>query len=300
MSKVVGLMCVKDEADLLPQVVPHIEPLVDHLYAYDDGSSDDTWDYIKHADYAIRKPDDKARIDHPHNRANYHHLLEKIKEDFKGEDVWVVITMGDRFFLNQTPREIVARAGEYEAVEGIQLDFLRHRLDPWTKENDPFPDMSNIRQLCRWYKFDERCIVAYKLHVGLNYQKSKYPWPGGVRSKQYAPRDMGHRISLDMPFLEHQGRRTPNHCVWKYASGSRRISRKYDPADYANFESIMENQKEFYEQYRLFPWTDGSNLIKLVEHFNEENWQPKPNRRYFFWGMEEMAKTNPLPPRDLQ
>jgi len=298
MSKVIGLMCVKDEADLLPQVIPHLEPLVDYLYAYDDGSTDDTWKYVKHVDYSIRKVDDKTRIDHPHNRANYHHLLEKIKADFKGEDVWVVITMGDRFYLNQTPREIVERAREFDAVEGVQLDFLRHRLDPWTKENDPFPDMSNIRQLCRWYKFDERCIVIYKMHDRLSYLSSKYPWPRGLKNVQYKARAMGHMLSLDMPYLEHQGRRSPKHCVWKYTSGSRRVSRKYDPAHFASFDAVMEHKKEIYEQYRLFPWTDGSNLDKLVEHFNDINWKPKPNRRYFFWGMEEMAKTNPLPPRE--
>ena len=136
--KTVGLMAVKDEADLLPQVYPHIRNLVDYLYVYEDGSQDDTWELVKDSDYAIRQVDDTNRPKIA--RPNYYHLLEKVKQDFKNEDVWCFITMGDRFFLNQTPEEIVDRAGNLNAVEGVQLDFLRHRCDPWTEENDPFPD----------------------------------------------------------------------------------------------------------------------------------------------------------------
>ena len=98
MTKLIGVMCVRDEADLLPEVYPHIKELVDEIYVYDDGSTDDTWGLVKDADYAIRREDDTNRLSIP--RPNYHHLLEKIKEnhDIEEEDVWAIITMGDRFF----------------------------------------------------------------------------------------------------------------------------------------------------------------------------------------------------------
>ena len=296
--KTVGILCAKDEADLLPQTLPHIRDNVDYIYAYDDNSKDATWSLIKDkVDYAKRGAEDPDRKNH--NRGNYHHLLEQIKKDFKNEEVWIVITMADRFFLNKTPRQIVEEAGSYEAVEGVQLDFLRPRWDPWTLENDPFPDMSNIRHLCRWFKFDEQCVVAYKLHKDLTYIKAKYPWPRGIiGDRQYSPGLMNNKISLDMPFLEHPGRRTPLHCVWKYKTGSRPRSRKRTEAeDDSTFEAVMETLGNFYAPYRVLPWVDLSSLEKVVELYNESNWKDRTNLRYFFWGIEYMAKKFPPPPR---
>ena len=302
---VIGLMCVKDDADLLPQVLPHVKERVDYLYAYDDGSTDGSGEMLKeYADYFISLADDTARIDH--HRGNYHHLLEKIKEDFKGQDdVWIVLTMGDRFYPQKSPRQIVEEtaAAGYDSVQGVQLDFLRHRVDPWTEENDPFPDMSDIRQICRWYRFDERCVVAYKLVEGLSYRKAKYPWPRGLNADKlrFAKQTLGGKLSVDMPFLEHQGRRSPKFCVWRYGeSGSRYVSRKYDPENYVSFEKVITRQRQHYHFNELLPWTDGSNLQQMVDIYNRENgdWENKLHRKYFYRGQQEMAKLFPLPPRE--
>ena len=287
--RTVGIMCVKDEADLLPQVYPHIRRNVDYLYAYDDGSQDDTWEYIKHSDYAIRKEDDKDR---PRiHRPNYHHLLEKIKQDFKGEEVWAIISMGDRFFLNTTPRAIVQDAREYEAVNGVQLDFLRHRWDPWTEENDPWPDMSDIRRICSWCRFDEQCIVAFKVTDETSYLKSKYPWPRGIKSVQYSYADSGDKLCVEMPYLEHVGRRSPKAAIW------RPVSKKNPHLKFDSFDDIMETQKNLYEQYKLLPWIGLETLHKIVELYNEENWRNSVNRRYFFWGLEQALNMGWKPER---
>lgn len=293
--KTVGIMCVRDEADLLPQVYPHIRERVDLIYAYDDGSQDATWDIIKESDYAIRRVDDKSRLSI--QRPNYHHLLERLKSDFKKEEVWVFITMGDRFFLNKNPNQIVEEAKGYDVVEGIQLDFLRHRLDSWTEENDTWPDFSNIRHVCRWMKYDERCIVGFKLHQGLSYLQAKYPWPRGfVNKPQYANECKQDKICIDMPFLEHQGRRSPKAAMWRIQSGSRGMSKKYS-FDYTSYASVMESMRRFYSPYRVLPWIDNSSLDKLVEVTNGENWSADANSRYFFWGLEYSQQLSPLPPR---
>lgn len=297
--KTVGLMCVKDEADLLPQVYPHVRGLVDHVYAYDDGSQDGTWDLIKHSDYAIRRVDDKARPEM--DRPQYHHLLERIKKDFKNQETWVFITMGDRFFLNKKPAQIVAEAGNFQSVGGIQLDFLRHRLDPWTEQNDTWPDMSNIRHTCRWMKYDERCVVAFKLRQDLTYVDSKYPWPRGLAStpSQYASpegptgRDI---ITKDMPFWEHQGRRSPKSVMWRFNSGSRKMSKKYS-FDVSSYAGVMETMRRWYNPHRVFPWIDESSLDLLVECNNNPSFDDRAVLKYFFNGLEAGYKANPLPPR---
>lgn len=299
--KIVGLMSVRDEADLLPQIYPHVRGLVDHLYVYEDGSQDDTWETVKDADYAIRRVDDKARIP-TMARPNYHHLLERVKKDFGKEEVWCVIAMGDRFFLNKMPRQIVDEAGGNGAVEGIQLDFLRHRADPWTEENDPWPDMSNVRELCRWFRLDERCIVAFKLQPHLSYASAKYPWPRGMQNLpvQYGEAAMEGKVSLDMPYLEHVGRRSPKAAMWRYSSGSRATSKKKHLAvEYDTFDGTVHTMKRFYAPYKVLPWINMKSLDRVVEMENAEHFQVRSNARYFFWGVEHLfiAQGCKLPPR---
>ncbi|KKN92431.1 hypothetical protein LCGC14_0209220 [marine sediment metagenome] len=294
MTKLIGVMCVRDEADLLPEVYPHIKELVDEIYVYDDGSTDDTWGLVKDADYAIRREDDINRLSIP--RPNYHHLLEKIKENhnIEEEDVWAIITMGDRFFLNKTPRQIVKEAGDYVSVQGIQLDFLRHRRDPWTEENDGFPNYSqSLRELCRAVRVDERCTVAYKVTNETTYQRARYPWPKGAGTPQYS--DLGDKISLDMPYLEHQGRRSPKAAQWRYNTGSRPIGRKYQHWDFSTFESSMKSMRRFYEPYRVYPWAGSESLELIIKWYNTEELMNTSSRRWFFKGME--AVWPELPPR---
>jgi glycosyltransferase involved in cell wall biosynthesis len=282
-------MCVKDEADLLPEVLPHVKALVDNLYVYDDGSTDGTWDLIQDVTYAIQKESDATRLDI--KRPHYHHLLEKIKEDYDvdNEEVWAVITMGDRFFLNKTPRQIVedARAGGYDAVEGVQLDFLRHRMDPWTEENDDWPNYSvSLRHQCRWFRVDERCIVAFRVTSDLSYLEAKYPWPKGLKNVQHKE-DADNTLSLDIPYLEHQGRRSPKAAMWRYGTGSRPISKKFiDRWDLSTFESTAQALRLHYQNYRLFPWLGLSSLETLVEWWNVPEFHKRTNLRWFFKGVE--------------
>lgn len=297
--QIVGLMCVRDEADLLPEVYPHVKSLVDDIFAYDDGSIDGTWDIVKNSSYAIRREDDKNR--QPINRPNYHHLLEKIKReyDYRRQDVWAVIAMGDRFFLNKTPQQIVAEAGNYTSVQGIQLDFLRHRLDPWTEENDTFPVWHvSLRESCRWFRYDERCVVAFKVTDDASYLRSPYPWPKNIG--QYKFHEYDKQVTIDMPFLEHQGRRSPKAQMWRMGSGSRFISIRKPTPDYSTFDAVMQNWPHFYNDYRVFPWVDMSSLDFMVKWHNlmtEPETDLNLKRKWFFRGLEIAQQQNPLPKR---
>ncbi len=283
-------MCVRDEADLLPEVLEHLDGKLDALYAYEDGSQDKTWDILMGSSVVtnvIQRATDSQR--QPIMRPNYHRLLEEIRNDYdyENEDVWVVITMGDRFYLNKTPREIVEGAGEYEAVEGVQLDFLRHRMDPWTEDNDEWPYYTeSLRHQCRWFRVDERCIVAYKVTPELSYRVAKYPWPRGIASVQNAAYSMEDKLSLDIPYLEHQGRRSPRAAQWRYSSGSRPISQKYQHWDLGTFESTSQALKQHYQNYRLFPWVGIESLETLVEWWNVPEFHTRANMRWFFKGLE--------------
>ena len=265
--KVIGIMCVRDEADLLPEVLAHLDGKLDALYAYDDGSIDKTLNILLESPqvtYLISRAADRNRpiMDRP----NYHHLLEQIKEDYdyENEDIWVVITMGDRFFLNKTPRQIVAGAGVFPAVQGIQLDFLRPKMDPWTAGNDTWPNYpESLRRICRWFRVDERCIVAYKVTDTI-----PYPWPKGIGTPLYDRASMGDKISLDMPFLEHQGRRSPRAAMARVASGSRKLGRKFLHYDLSTFESTVACNPTMWAPDNLFPWLGPGSLLPLIQWHN--------------------------------
>ncbi len=296
--KVVGIMCVKDEADLLPEVLEHLDGELDALYAYDDGSIDRTLSILLESStvtYAFAKVADRERL--PIARPHYHHLLQQIKRDYADcdEPVWIVITMGDRFFLNKMPRQIAeeAEAGGYTTVNGVQLDFLRHRADPWTEENDTFPNYpKSLRNICKWIKHDEDCVVAYKLSPERSYLEAKYPWPRGGHTKvQYAPGDMDNKLSIEIPFLEHQGRRSPNAFKWRIESGSRKLSAKINLPG-TSFEEIKLKQKKWYDQWKLIPWVNTSSLHQLILMHNEPEWKFKAKKRSYWDPVEESVLTD--------
>ena len=289
--KVIGIMCVKDEADLLPEVLEHLEGKVDEIYAYDDGSIDGTLDVLeesKAVTYLMAKELDSNRLNIA--RPHYHHLLEKIREDHVGEEVWIIITMGDRFFLNKTPRQIVkeAEAGGYTTVNAVQLDFIRHRAVPWTEENDTFPNYTqSLRRICKWYKWDEECVIAYKLSEESSYLEAKYPWPrGGHTNVQYSKAATGNKLSMEHPYLEHQGRRSPNAFKWRIENGSRKLSSKINLPS-TSFKDIQEKQKKWYLQWKLIPWVDTSSLEQLILMYNEDEWKFKAKKRSYWEPLEE-------------
>jgi hypothetical protein len=269
--KVIGMMCVRDEADLLPEVLAHLDGKLDELYVYEDGSQDGTGNILLESPqvtYLMSRTADRNRpiMDRP----NYHHLLEVIKEDYADEDVWVVITMGDRFYLNKTPRQIVEEAGDYTAVQGIQLDFMRPKSDPWTAENDTYPNYpESLRKLCRWTRVDERCVVAFKVTCEASYLKSPYPWPKGIGEAQYSKESMGDRISADMPFLEHQGRRSPRAAMHRVASGSRKLGRKYLHYDLSTFESTVACNPTMWAPDNVIRWEGLDTLAPIILNHNE-------------------------------
>jgi hypothetical protein len=275
--KVIGIMCVRDEADLLPEVLEHLDGELDALYAYDDGSIDDTQKILRShptVDYLMTREADTERL--PISRPHYHHLLEQIKKDYAdcAEPVWIVITMGDRFFLNKMPRQIAfsAEAGGFTTVHGVQLDFLRHQLDPWTEENDRFPRyLESLRKTCKWFKWDENCVIAYKLSTDRSYLEAKYPWPRGGHTKEQYKVGKEGKLTIDMPFVEHQGRRSPNALKWRIESGSRKLSSKIN-LPVVSFEAIMEVQKKFYQSWKVLPWVDNDSLIPFLEMINNPDY----------------------------
>ncbi len=278
-------MPVKNEADLLPEVISHVKALVDDIIVYEGNSVDDTYNLVKECATHIMRQADDPQYNLNMARYSYHYMLEIIKKnyDYNRDDVWGVITMGDRFFLNKTPRKIVEDAENegFVSVEGIKTEFLRCRADPWTEENDTFPEYSkSLRHLCRWTRYYERQIFAFKITDSIDYRMSSYPWPKGIgRSPQYFK-----QFTADMPFHEHQGKRSPNALMWRYRNGSVGTSYKHNHS-YESFESVVNTFKGFYRSNSCIPWLGMESLYQIVEMKNKR--MGKKEQQVYFDSIEE-------------
>jgi hypothetical protein len=269
--KVIGFMAVKDEAILLPEVLPHVRPLVDDLLVFDDYSIDGTWDLVKNETYAFRQPSPRITIG-TGGRSHYKHLLDIARKnyDYNKEEVWACITEGDMFFLNKTPRQAIEEAieGGFTALEAIQIDFRRHRNDFWTEENDTFPNYNpSLREQCRWCFVDEGNVRCFKITDKLVYEKEhKYPWPGNRGPTQFSGTYEKRTVSKEQMFMEHH-RGSPNCLKWRIQNRSRKQSSKHT-WDFTSYDNLLKNYLLWYGGTDLILWEGVQTLDALIRQHN--------------------------------
>lgn len=229
--KIVGTLDTKDDGDLLPDVLDSLEGF-DAIFAYNDGSQDNTEDVLAHSskvtDYVNRDDFDPSIVASvPQHRRR--HLLQWVKAEFKGEDVWVIRLEGDRFFRNQTPKQMVARAEAkgYAGLAAAMVDFRLCPQEDW-REWDSWPDWRyDIRDIQNYARVDDvHPLVAFKLIDNVHYENHKIrPWPRIEGPTDYCGTDFIHK---DMCLMEHHGRRGPRYWSWAYGtSGSRAASKRW-------------------------------------------------------------------------
>ena len=292
--KIVGLMPLKNEADLLPEVLHHLRGELDDLFVIDGDSVDDTYEIAKQeASYIIRTSEIESVGGY---RPHYHHLLETIKKSYS-EEVWVVITMGDRFYLNLGPRDIVEECldKDYGSMHGRKVDFLRPVYAPWTPEMDTFPNYgTSLRHLNRWASnYAEEQVFAFKLTDDLSYAQAKYPWPQGLSGRRRQK-----RYTRMTPFQEHQGRRSPKATSWRFNNGSIKVHSKNDTWDLSTTESTR-NTCTIWHKMDVFPWTGTETLDLMLERANVRAYSLEESKAYF-QGVKDtyIALGRKLPPRN--
>lgn len=231
--KIVGTLDTKDDGDLLPEVLNSLEGF-DYIFAYNDGSQDSTENILKSSskitDYVNRKDfsaEELASV--PQHRRHY--LLNWMHKIFDGtkEDVWVIRLEGDRFFLNQTPKQMIKRAELY-GYQGLSAGMVDYRLPPklnWDNY-DSWPRwLSSIRNIQTYCRIDDvHPLVAFKLTPDVHYDKNKIrPWPRITGPTDYLDNDV---IGPNTCLMAHHGRRGPKYWSWAYGtSGSRKRSSRW-------------------------------------------------------------------------
>jgi glycosyltransferase involved in cell wall biosynthesis len=260
--KVIGILRVKDEADLLPDVLNNVANGVDEIFAYDDNSTDGTLEILReHPAITHIEPFDPTFK----SEVQKTQLLErrvKQRHPFMTQEVWVALLAGDLFWLNKTPREAATYACEhgYDIQNAIAIDFGRWS---WDEETDTWPNWTtSLRELCQWCKVIEELPGVWKVADYTRY--TRLPWPRHFRNRKTG-------INLEAPFLEHQGKRSPKFHQWKYASGSRMLPRiggvratKEQFEDYA-FAYQHGLSLGYWANDQRIPWEGLQTIDRLIE-----------------------------------
>lgn len=148
------ILCVRDEADILPQTLPHMLEWSDSLHVYDTGSTDGTWEIVQ----------DAARRDARVNLVGHESIIfdndtrgfvfERVKHQFRHGD-WVCRADADEFY-HVCPREFLT--GAVRACEGRvctqQYEFMMTRGEAasWMRGEESVADRARpIAARRRWF-----------------------------------------------------------------------------------------------------------------------------------------------------
>ena len=246
--KVIGTLDTKDDGDILQDVLDHIEG-VDTIFAYNDGSIDNTEDILKNhplvSKYVNRSDfPEEIHISIPQHRR--HHLLQMVMNEYSTyntEEIWIVRLEGDRFLMNSDYKDICA-AGLFYELSGVCGVMVDCRLDPsknW-KNFDTWPNWhKSITKIQTWGRIDDvHPVVAFKVEDGVKYSLNKpRPWPVIWGPTDYHSNDL---VTTNMPFFAHHGRRGPRYWSWAYGtSGSRKPSEKWPKSwDFSSPETAYQ------------------------------------------------------------
>lgn len=241
--RVIGMMWNKNEADILPQIISAAIPKVDKLYMADDGSSDASYEIMKHFQklhpkvvVSIQQNPDKS--DQGQRRA----LLAKIQEDYT-EDDWIQLIESDIMLLDTHPATaIVQHSIDKIAVPWHTLNAVRR---DWSKSIDTYPYWAiPLQELMPYGHWMEVMIYSFRNLKGLSYSQSVWrPWPAGFGA--YTKNALGNaKRTENAPLLAHYGFRGPTHFNVKYKSHGK-YHRRYNKWRVDDIEEIKKTVSFF-------------------------------------------------------
>lgn len=260
---VVGILRVKDEADLLTDVLDNIADGVDEIYAYEDQSVDGTLEILKaHPKVTYIKTYTPEFTSEVQKTQHLEREIKKRHPNYSTEEVWAALLAGDLWWETHSPREAAQEAMNrgHDCRSGVAINFARWK---WDTESDTWPNWEpSIQELCKWCQIIEELPVVWKVANYTNWKR--LPWP-----RSFKDRWVG--VANDSVFLLHYGKRSPTYHQWKYQDGKRYgYPRDTVKSDWDSAEFAYKHGKSlgFWENERYIRWEGPQTITRLIELWN--------------------------------
>lgn len=249
----IGIMFVKNEADIVEETIFDAVTKVDQLYIADDGSSDSSWEIIQSCKSRFPNITQVQREPNKNDPGQRASLFNKIKKRFNPNSTWVQVIEADMFLL-MDPREAVKHAVDDLAVTWNCMNAVR-KPGTW-KEVDTYPNwQAPIREIMPYAHWMEVLLYTFRPLPELHYSPIWRPWPQGF-SKYSSKNILLKRgtVQTGAPGLLHCGYRGPTHFYKKYKNMGK-THKKYKTWDLSSPESV-ERTVPFFGLYaeNAFDW----------------------------------------------
>lgn len=240
MEQFIGMMFCKNEADIIEQTVRDAASKVDQLFISDDGSSDNSWKIIQSLKNEIDNITWIQREPNSKDAGQRQSLLNKIKLQFRPEDVFVQIIEADVFLLNE-PRNFTQCAIEDIAITWKSLNAVRKSwkgIDTYPNWNTPIKEIMNLAHEM------PPMLYTFRPLPKINYSDQWRPWPSGFSYYIKGEVKQKRNELENHPILLHCGYRGPTHFYQKYKEMGRIHKRRLN-WDISSIEAIERTVGHF-------------------------------------------------------
>lgn len=169
-----GLCLIKNEADVIEECLRDAARWCDHIYVWDNGSDDGTWEIVQRLAQELPQVVPWRQKDTEFNDR----MRQEIFAEFSsraGEDDWWVRLDADEFYVQDPRAFLYTVPPSYDVVWYASLSFYFSGAAATEYERNPhsFADSVPVRQRCRYYHnhWSEPRFVRHSL-------LARVPWAG--------------------------------------------------------------------------------------------------------------------------
>lgn len=201
--RIFGIMLVKDEADIIREVLEHGRVWANRIFVIDNGSSDGTWEIVQHmADDCIVPWRRDLRTYSNALRAD---AFNAFKDEAEENDWWCYKMDSDEFYVDDPRAFLAGVPWPYHVVYKKSLDYVITEEDlaaGWLGES-----FSENRRRLRYLKpvaYSEPRFFRHRKRIvwpegatAPKHRGPRYPGPIAVRHYQFrSPSQMQHRLDV--------------------------------------------------------------------------------------------------------
>lgn len=218
-----GICLIKNEIDIIAQMLEATVPWCDFIYVYDNGSTDGTWETVlalsqKYPHIVPYKQDDAPFSDSLRGEVFRHYRQKSIAGD------WWARLDADEFYVDN-PRSFLAKVPlQYSVVVAafLQYYFTDKDLEQYNQDSSLYANEIPVQQKCRYYINNWADRRFFRYAPGLSWPPNK-EWPDNpgrpysirIRAQHFQYRspqqiqkrlDMRHRVKQATGFFSHESR----------------------------------------------------------------------------------------------